>query len=151
MWEGLSGGCRAGLTLERCSQLSVFAIRLVGLDAAVVWLVEDSVHKVRLFRAPIRCLLRGGDTREAGSTVAGSLVYRVGTHQIRRGRGVARSSTSQGSAEPLARESKVSTGRFLEGKLISDHDIFPSGPRYFNFPYFGTTCGLEKLELVDQN
>ena len=23
-------------------------------------------------------------------------------------------------------------------------------PRYFNFPYFCTTCGLEKLELVDQ-
>ena len=25
------------------------------------------------------------------------------------------------------------------------------GPRYFNFPYFGTMCGLEKLELVDQS
>ena len=25
------------------------------------------------------------------------------------------------------------------------------GPRYFNFPYFGTMCGLEKLGLVDQN
>ena len=28
--EGLSGGCRAGLTLERCSQLAVFAIQPVG-------------------------------------------------------------------------------------------------------------------------
>ena len=25
------------------------------------------------------------------------------------------------------------------------------GPRYFNFPYFCTTCGLEKLGIVDQN
>ena len=24
-------------------------------------------------------------------------------------------------------------------------------PRYFNFPYFCTMCGLEKLGLVDQN
>ena len=24
------------------------------------------------------------------------------------------------------------------------------GPRYFNFPYFCTMCGLEKLELVGQ-
>ena len=30
VWEGLSGGCRAGLTLERCSQLAAFAIRPVG-------------------------------------------------------------------------------------------------------------------------
>ena len=28
--ESLSGGCRAGLTPERCSQLTVFAIQLVG-------------------------------------------------------------------------------------------------------------------------
>ena len=25
------------------------------------------------------------------------------------------------------------------------------GPRYFNFPYFCTMCGLEKLGLVDQD
>ena len=25
------------------------------------------------------------------------------------------------------------------------------GPRYFNFSYFYTICGLEKLGLVDQN
>ena len=25
------------------------------------------------------------------------------------------------------------------------------GPRYFNFPYFCITCGLEKLGLVDEN
>ena len=48
-------------------------------------------------------LREGGGTREAGSTVAESLVviYRVGTHQIRRMRRAARSSTSQGRAEPL--------------------------------------------------
>ena len=48
-------------------------------------------------------LREGGGTREAGSTVAESLVvlYRVGTHQIPRGWRAARSSTSQGRAEPL--------------------------------------------------
>ena len=25
------------------------------------------------------------------------------------------------------------------------------GPRYFNFPFFCTMCGLEKLGLIDQN
>ena len=25
------------------------------------------------------------------------------------------------------------------------------GPRYFNFPYFCTICGLEKIGLIDQN
>ena len=54
---------------------------------------------VRLFRAPIWCPSGGinGGTREAGSTVAESLVvlYRVGTHQIRRRRRAGRSSTSQ--------------------------------------------------------
>ena len=70
----------------------------------------------------------GGGTREAGSTVAESLVvlYRVGTHQIRRRRRAARSLTSQGRADPCARESKARTGRFLREKLISDHGHFSS-------------------------
>ena len=58
----------------------------------------------RLFRAPIWCPSGGyGGTREAGSTVAESLVvlYRVGAHQIQRRWRAARSSTSQGRAEPL--------------------------------------------------
>ena len=57
----------------------------------------------RVFRAPIWCPSGGSGTREAGGTVAESLVAlcRVGMHQIRRGRRAARSSTSQGSAEPL--------------------------------------------------
>ena len=55
----------------------------------------------RLSRVSIWCPSGGGGTREAGNTVAESLValYRVGTHQIRRGRRAARSSTSQGGAE----------------------------------------------------
>ena len=48
-------------------------------------------------------LREGGGTQEAGITVAESLVvlYRVGTHQIRRRRRAARSSANQGRAEPL--------------------------------------------------
>ena len=30
-------------------------------------------------------------------------------------------------------------------------DLQHHGPRYFHFSYFCTMCGLEKLELVDQN
>ena len=74
-------------------------------------------------------LREGGGTREAGSTVAESSValYRMGTHQIRRWRRVARSSTSQGSAEPLcARIKGINRGRFLREKLISDHGLFSS-------------------------
>ena len=74
-------------------------------------------------------LREGGGTREAGSTVAESLVvlYRVGTHQIRRRRRAARSLTSQGRAEPLcARIESARTGRFLREKLISDHGHFSS-------------------------
>ena len=29
--------------------------------------------------------------------------------------------------------------------------LYHHEPRYFNFPYFWTMCGLEKLGLVDQN
>ena len=72
----------------------------------------------RLFRAPTWCPSGGGGTREAGGIVAESLValYRVGTHQIRRGRRAARSSTSQGSAEPLCARIKGVTWKVSEGK-----------------------------------
>ena len=61
----------------------------------------------------------GGGTREAGSTVAESLVvlyYRVGTHQIRRRRRAARSLTSQGRAEPLCARITGLNREVSEGK-----------------------------------
>ena len=71
----------------------------------------------RLFRVPW-CPLGGGGTREAESTTAESLValYRVGMHQIRRGRRAARSSTSQGSTEPLCATIKDASQEVSEGK-----------------------------------
>ena len=137
-------------------------------------------------------LREGGGTREAGSIVAESLVvlYRVGTHQIRRRRRAARSSTSQGTAGPLCARIKGANRRFLREKRMSDHGLISSyadgnerrtgkirgafsgmhkaldgwmlararftSPRppppwtsVFQFPYFCTMWGLEKLRLVD--
>ena len=144
----------------------------------------------RLFRAPIWCPPGGGGTREAGRTVAESLValYRVGTHQIRRGRRAPRSSMSQGSTEPLCVTIKGANREVSEEKLISDYGMFSSyegqqgavngqedtqcfgrldaGSRagftssrpplpwtsVFHFSLFlHDVCGLQKLELVDQN
>ena len=46
MWEGISVGCSAGLTLKRCSQLAIFTIQPVGSDAAAaLWLAEDGVPR----------------------------------------------------------------------------------------------------------
>ena len=76
-----------------------------------------------------RDLREGGGTREAGSTVAESLVvlYRVGVHQIRQRRRAAPSLTSQGRAVPLcARIESAKRGRFLREKLISDLGHFSS-------------------------
>ena len=63
-------------------------------------------------------LREGGGMREAGSTVAESLValYRVGTHQIRRGRRAARSSTSHGNAEALCARIKSANREVSDGK-----------------------------------
>ena len=60
----------------------------------------------------------GGGTRGAGSTVAESpvVLYRVGMHQIRRRRRAARSSTSQGRAEPLCKRIKGVNREVSEGK-----------------------------------
>ena len=93
------------------------------------WLRIKVFPGARFYRVPIWCPSRGGDTREVGSTLlAESLIvlYRVGTHQVRRGWRVTRSSTSQGSAEPLCAGSKARTGRFLREKLISDQSLFSS-------------------------
>ena len=73
-----------------------------------------------LLRAPIWCPSGGGGTREAGSTLAESLValYRVGTipHQIRRGRRATRSSKRQGRAEPLCARIKGASQEVSEVK-----------------------------------
>ena len=68
-------------------------------------------------------LREGGGTREAGSTVAESLVvlYRVGTPQIRRRRRAARSPTSQGRAEPLCARITGLNREVSEGKA----DVWP--------------------------
>ena len=74
-------------------------------------------------------LREGGGTREAGSTVAESLVvlYRVGTHQIRRRRRAARSPSSQGRAEPLCARITGLNREVSEGKkLMFDHGHFSS-------------------------
>ena len=86
----------------------------------------------RLFRASIWCPSGGGGTREVGSTVAESLValYRAGTHHTRRGRRAARSSTSQGSAEPLCARIKGANREVSEGKadLCLRSVLFLRGP-----------------------
>ena len=72
---------------------------------------------VRLFRAPI-WWPSGGGTREAGSTVAESLVVlnQVGTYQIRRRWRAARSLTSQGRAIPLCARIESANQEVSEGK-----------------------------------
>ena len=73
-------------------------------------------------------LREGGGTREAGSTVAESLVvlYRVSTHQIRQKWRAARSSTSQGRTEPLYARITGLNREISEGKAMSDHGHFSS-------------------------
>ena len=70
---------------------------------------------VRPFRAPIWCPSGGWRTREARSTVAESLVvlYRVGTHQIRRRR---RATIEPGGAEPFCARIKSVNREVSEGK-----------------------------------
>ena len=47
--------------------------------------------------------------------------------------------------------------RALDGWMLAGAPASPAQglhhhrPRYFNFPYFCTMCGLEKLGIVDQN
>ena len=68
----------------------------------------------------MRLSSRGGGTREAGGTVTKSLVYRVSTHQIRRGRRTDRSSTSQGSAETLCARNKGANREVSKGECFND-------------------------------
>ena len=47
--------------------------------------------------------------------------------------------------------------RALDGGMLArapaslTQGLHDHGPRYFNFPFFCTMCGLEKLGLVNQN
>ena len=46
--------------------------------------------------------------------------------------------------------------RALDGWMLARAPASPAeglyhGHRYFNFPYFCTMCGLEKLGIIDQN
>ena len=78
------------------------------------------------FELQFGALREGGGTREAGSTVAECLVVvcRVGTQQIRQGRGQLDRRRARGGLNPCARESKAWTGRFLREKPMSDHGHF---------------------------
>ena len=55
------------------------------------------------------------------------------------------------------REAFSGMRRALDGWMLARAPAPPAqglhhhGPRYFNFPYFCTMCGLEKLGLIDQN
>ena len=87
----------------------------------MVWLAEDGVPRCApLLSSNLRPF------RRCGGAVVESLValYQVGTHQIWRRLRAARSSTSQGSAEPLCARIKARTGRFLREKVMSDHGLF---------------------------
>ena len=134
-------GCRAELTLKTWHHPAVYAIQPlwpVETRQRFDWL-EDGVHQVRLFRAPIWCpsggikaLMMARERKERGycRTVAESLmVWRSSTrkrivacsiarvkHQLRRGRRAARLSTSQGSAEPLCARIKGADWGASEGK-----------------------------------
>ena len=84
-------------------------------------MVEDGVHQVPHFRAPIWCPSGGGGTREARSTGAESLVGRSNAlsgeyapYSARKG--AARSPTSQGGAEPLCAKITGANREASEGK-----------------------------------
>ena len=74
----------------------------------------------RLFRAPIWCPSSEGwrhaRGREHCRGEPGRVLYRVSTHQIRRRRRAARSSTSQGRAEPLCARITGLNREVSEGK-----------------------------------
>ena len=81
-------------------------------------MAEDGVFRCAPSELRFDGLQEGDGTREAGSTVAESLVvlYQVGTHQIRRRRRAARSLTSQGRAEPLCARIESANREVSEGK-----------------------------------
>ena len=147
--------------------------------AAAVWLAEDGVP--RCLPLPCSNLVPFGRWRHARGRehCRGELVSArsVGTLQIRRERRAVRSSTSQGSAEPLCARIKGANREVSEGKAdlrpwyvfflrrparsgervnlvapaLPAQGLHHHGPRYFNFPYLCMMYGLKKLGLIDQN
>ena len=104
-------------------------------------MAEDSVPRCApLLNSNLVPFGRCCGTREAGSTLAESLraLYRVVTHQIRRRRGAARSSTSQGSAELLCARIQGANREVSEGKA----DVWP---RSFFFLRGPTRSGDGKI------
>ena len=99
-----------------------------------VWLVEDGVNQVCLFRAPIWCPSEDNGTREAGGTVAVSLVKRRSTRKritsstdgrvstrFGEGGGQLDCPRMRGVVKHCVQKSKAPTVRFLRRKMISDH------------------------------
>ena len=109
MWEGLSGGCRAGLTLLRVTPTGC---------------LRDSAGRLRrgggFGHARGRENCRGKPSRapQLAQAYRGTL-DRVSKHQFRRGRRAARSSASQGGVEPLYARIKGVNRGVSEGKAVS--------------------------------
>ena len=98
-------------------------------------LAEDGVARCAPLPSPNLVPFGRVAARERqGSAVAESLVvlYRVGTHQIRRARG---------GLNLCAREPQVRTGRFLREKLMFDHGHFSSNEG-LKERRTGKICGL---------
>ena len=136
-----------------------------------VWLVEDGVHPVHLFRASIRCTSGGGGTRKAENTVAESLVRRRRKHKPTVACSIGRVSTKFGEvggylgrrrakgvfAEPLCATTKGANRWVSEGKAsccdLSPRSVFfARGPTRrsverarFLGRFFRETQGFERL------
>ena len=89
-------------------------------------------------------LREGGGTREAGNTVAESLVvlYQVGTHWIRRRRRAARPLTSQGMAETLCARIESANREGSEGKA----DLWPRSFFFLREPH-GAASGQDSWDF----
>ena len=115
------------LSLSRTPFLALLVDTVLSTIAATVWLTEDGVPRCApLPSSNLMPFGRCGGTREAGNTDAESLVvlYRVGTHQIRRRRRAARSSASQGRAESLCTRIKGANREASKGKATMSYYVF---------------------------
>ena len=78
------------------------------------------------------------------SSVRGKITDLVGDHVVLSPEGDVLVTTSPGTESSYPRPPQSLKHSPTQG-------LHHHGPRYFNFPYFCTMCGLEKLGLVDQN